>query len=59
MYAKSFSACFFEQSAMMSVAFKEGLKIPAPALNDVIAAANQDIRQVGVHRTYTPAYHIL
>ena len=33
----------------MSIAFREGLKIPAPALNDIILAANQDIRQVRVH----------
>ena len=31
---------------MMSMAFKEGLKIPPPALNEIIIAANQDIRQV-------------
>lgn len=31
---------------MMSIAFKEGLKIPPPALNEVILASNQDIRQV-------------
>ncbi|XP_061178272.1 replication factor C subunit 1-like [Saccostrea echinata] len=34
------------KGAMMSVAFKEGLKIPPPALNEIIMAANQDIRQV-------------
>ncbi|KAF4071573.1 hypothetical protein AMELA_G00274930 [Ameiurus melas] len=34
------------KGAMMSIAFKEGLKIPPPALNEVILAANQDIRQV-------------
>ncbi|RXM35645.1 Replication factor C subunit 1 [Acipenser ruthenus] len=34
------------QGAMMSVAFKEGLKVPPPALNEIILAANQDIRQV-------------
>lgn len=34
------------QGAMMSIAFKEGLKIPPPALNEVILASNQDIRQV-------------
>lgn len=40
--------CFFlpNQGAMMSIAFKEGLKIPPPALNEVILASNQDIRQV-------------
>lgn len=31
---------------MMSIAYREGLKIPPPALNDIIQAANQDIRQV-------------
>ena len=31
---------------MMSLAFKEGLKIPPAALNDIILSANQDIRQV-------------
>ena len=30
----------------MSIAFKEGLTIPAPAVNEIILAANQDIRQV-------------
>ncbi|XP_014353333.1 replication factor C subunit 1 isoform X1 [Latimeria chalumnae] len=34
------------KGAMMSIAFKEGLKIPPPALNEIILAANQDIRQV-------------
>ncbi|MGH0157161.1 UNVERIFIED_CONTAM: hypothetical protein FKN15_033129 [Acipenser sinensis] len=34
------------KGAMMSVAFKEGLKVPPPALNEIILAANQDIRQV-------------
>ncbi|XP_022300540.1 replication factor C subunit 1-like [Crassostrea virginica] len=34
------------KGAMMSVAFKEGLKIPPPAMNEIILAANQDIRQV-------------
>ncbi|XP_028657805.2 replication factor C subunit 1 isoform X1 [Erpetoichthys calabaricus] len=34
------------KGAMMSIAFKEGLKIPPPALNAIILAANQDIRQV-------------
>ena len=32
----------------MSIAFKEGLNIPPPALNEIIVAANQDIRQVGI-----------
>ncbi|XP_009947234.1 PREDICTED: replication factor C subunit 1, partial [Leptosomus discolor] len=34
------------KGAMMSIAFKEGLKIPAPAMQEIILAANQDIRQV-------------
>ncbi|XP_062991325.1 replication factor C subunit 1 isoform X2 [Elgaria multicarinata webbii] len=34
------------KGAMMSIAFKEGLKIPPPAMNEIILAANQDIRQV-------------
>ncbi|KTF86469.1 hypothetical protein cypCar_00011594 [Cyprinus carpio] len=33
------------KGAVMSIAFKEGLKIPPPALNEVILASNQDIRQ--------------
>ena len=35
-----------QQGAIMSMTFKEGLKIPPAALNDIIVAANQDIRQV-------------
>ncbi|XP_010116426.1 PREDICTED: replication factor C subunit 1, partial [Chlamydotis macqueenii] len=34
------------KGAMMSIAFKEGLKIPPPAMQEIILAANQDIRQV-------------
>uniref|UniRef100_S4RTR9 Replication factor C subunit 1 n=1 Tax=Petromyzon marinus TaxID=7757 RepID=S4RTR9_PETMA len=34
------------KGAMMSVAFKEGLKIPPAAMQEIILAANQDIRQV-------------
>ncbi|XP_069833636.1 replication factor C subunit 1 isoform X3 [Dendropsophus ebraccatus] len=34
------------KGAMMSVAYKEGLKIPPPAMNEIILGANQDIRQV-------------
>ncbi len=34
----------------MSIAFKEGLKIPPPALNEVILASNQDIRQVLINK---------
>ncbi len=33
---------------MMSLSFKEGLKIPPPALNEIILASNQDIRQVSL-----------
>ncbi|XP_069105828.1 replication factor C subunit 1-like [Argopecten irradians] len=34
------------KAAMMSIAFKEGLKIPPPAFNEIILAANHDVRQV-------------
>ncbi|KAL2780136.1 replication factor C subunit 1 isoform 3 [Daubentonia madagascariensis] len=34
------------KGAMMSIAFKEGIKIPPPAMNEIILGANQDIRQV-------------
>ncbi|ESP02654.1 hypothetical protein LOTGIDRAFT_138092 [Lottia gigantea] len=34
------------KGAMMSLAFKEGIKITPPAMNEIILAANQDIRQV-------------
>jgi len=34
------------QAAMMSIAYKEGVSFPPAALNKVIVAANQDIRQV-------------
>ncbi|XP_033727774.1 replication factor C subunit 1-like [Pecten maximus] len=34
------------KAAMMSIAYKEGLKIPPPALNEMILAANHDVRQV-------------
>uniref|UniRef100_A0A8C5C8C2 Replication factor C subunit 1 n=1 Tax=Gadus morhua TaxID=8049 RepID=A0A8C5C8C2_GADMO len=34
------------KGAMMSIAFKEGLKIPPPALNEIILASNHDVRQV-------------
>ena len=36
----------FFQGAMMSIAFKEGLKIPPQAMEQVITGANQDLRQV-------------
>ena len=32
----------------MSISFKEGLKIPAPAMNEIIIASNHDIRQVRI-----------
>ena len=32
----------------MSVSFKEGLKIPAPVMDQIIVGANQDIRQVNL-----------
>ena len=32
---------------MMSIAFKEGLKIPPQAMDQIIIGANQDVRQVG------------
>ncbi|CAF94208.1 unnamed protein product, partial [Tetraodon nigroviridis] len=34
------------KAAMMSIAFKEGIKNLAPALNEIILASNQDVRQV-------------
>ncbi|XP_036618227.1 replication factor C subunit 1 [Trichosurus vulpecula] len=34
------------KGAMMSIAFKEGLKIPPSAMNEIILGANHDIRQV-------------
>lgn len=34
------------KAAMMTLAFREGLKISPPALNEIIVAANQDIRQI-------------
>ncbi|KAM6151735.1 LOW QUALITY PROTEIN: replication factor C subunit 1-like [Rhynchocyon petersi] len=34
------------KGAMMSIAFKKGLKIPPPAMNEIILGANQDMRQV-------------
>jgi replication factor C subunit 1 len=36
---------------MMSIAFKEGVKVPPPALNEIILASNQDIRQVCTNNT--------
>ena len=37
---------FVFQGAMMSIAFKEGLKIPPQAMEQIIVGANQDVRQV-------------
>ena len=34
------------QGAMMSIAFKEGLKIAPQAMEQIIIGANQDVRQV-------------
>jgi len=34
---------------MMSICFKEGVKIPPEALNDIITGANHDIRQILHH----------
>ncbi|MED6266934.1 hypothetical protein CHARACLAT_007110 [Characodon lateralis] len=34
------------KGAMMSIAYKEGIRIPPPALNEIILASNQDVRQV-------------
>lgn len=34
------------KGAMMSIAFKEGLKIPPQAMEQIIVGANQDVRQV-------------
>lgn len=39
----------------MSIAFKEGIKIPPPALNEIILASNQDVRQVKTSRCRRPA----
>ena len=33
-------------SAVMSICFKEGLKVQAPAVQAIIRSCNQDIRQV-------------
>ncbi|XP_064652761.1 replication factor C subunit 1-like [Lineus longissimus] len=34
------------RGAVMSIMYKEGVKIPPPAVNEIIQASNQDIRQV-------------
>ncbi|GAB1600582.1 replication factor C subunit 1-like [Argonauta hians] len=39
------------KAAMMTLAFKEGLKISPPALNEIILASNHDIRQV-IHNLF-------
>jgi replication factor C subunit 1 len=43
------SSIFFFQGGMMSICFKEGIKVPPEALNDIITGANHDIRQVLHH----------
>ena len=35
------------KGAMMSVCFKEGVKMPPQALSEIIMASGQDVRQVG------------
>lgn len=40
----------------MSIAFKEGIKIPPPALNEIILASNQDVRQVKTKYQYIHYY---
>ncbi|KAL5248432.1 hypothetical protein ACHWQZ_G017574 [Mnemiopsis leidyi] len=37
------------KGAMMSIAFKEGLKVPPPAMQRIIEGANSDIRQILNH----------
>ena len=44
----SLTCLFVFQAAVMSIAFKEGLTVPPPAVNEIILAANQDIRQVNL-----------
>ena len=44
---QQFNFCVFK-GAMMSVAFKEGLKIPPQAMEQIIIGANQDVRQVSL-----------
>jgi hypothetical protein len=36
----------FLQGALMSIAYKEGIKIAPPAMQEIILSSNQDIRQV-------------
>lgn len=44
--------CMFPlQAAVMSMAYKEGISFPPAALNKVIVAANQDVRQVWLQLT--------
>jgi len=33
---------------MMSIEFKEGLKIPPQAMDQIIIGANQDVSQIGL-----------
>ena len=39
----------FFQGAMMSICYREGVKITPDALNDIIGSSNQDIRQILHH----------
>jgi hypothetical protein len=41
--------CFLFQGAMMSICFKEGIKISPETLNDIITGTNHDVRQVLHH----------
>lgn len=34
------------KASVMSICFKEGIKIPSDVLNDIITASSQDVRQV-------------
>ena len=43
----------------MSIAFKEGLRIPPPAMEQIITGANQDIRQVGEGECCTGEYYVV
>ena len=43
----------------MSIAFKEGLRIPPPAMEQIITGANQDIRQVGEGECCTGEYFMV
>ncbi len=43
----------------MSIAFREGLKVPPAALNEIIMAANQDVRQVRSFMIFPKSCHFL